>query len=162
MDAETKRILDQARAYSAERSELKAELRTRQRFDDASSHFDPVRRSWPDGRPPPEPPLEKQKLDTVPTDWPAIEQYVERRLEEERSYMLSIVAETVEAIDLLVTDREKAIDERNDTTALTQQIAGLKSVCDELRIALGERSKSSSTDVVELPPWPRRTGHDVN
>jgi hypothetical protein len=102
-------------------------------------------------------------LDTAPAappfDWVAyIDERIEARVMLEREFTMAVVGEALGNAIVEMRDAQR----KDDTSELTQEIAKLQSICDELRIALGADRRKSSTDVVELPPWPRRTGRDVN
>jgi hypothetical protein len=129
-------ILDQARELIArgENSDQKlpAEQQAVSQIDDRPTrpHFDPVRRSWPDGIPPDEPRPLRPKLDTSPVvppvDWSA---YIEQRMADEREFVFAMIGECQH--DLIV-----AVDQLGQAIAKVHEQQGQKELArlEQLRV----------------------------
>lgn len=155
MDAEQKRrILDQAHANIARLSEMKIRLPTPLFDDDAASpSHDPVRRGWPEGRPP--------SLDVPPqTDWAAIEQYVEGRIDMERAFMLAVVSEALG--EALVEAREAHQKElAAEREAHRAELVELRGALTRMEGAVHKLAAFEAKTIVDLPALPLRR-NDVN
>jgi hypothetical protein len=155
MDAELKRrILDQAHANIARLSEMKTRAPDPLLDDDAASRsHDPVRRSCPGGRPPPEP--TPRGLDTAPTvDWAAIDQRIEQRVEAERAIMLAVVGEALgQAIGDAREEHQKE---------LREQALELKKAVGNLESAIHKLAAAEAKTTIDLPPLPTLRRTDVN